>query len=94
MQRSTSMADRLALHTWTLDTTPPENVPRPQDRLAPGQGVVRIHDFFGLLREKGYQGYLSYEAPIPATWARDPSVVLSEALEATREIIAEVEAGA
>jgi sugar phosphate isomerase/epimerase len=56
--------------------------------------VVRFHDFFGLLREKGYQGYLSYEAPNPVAWARDPRAVLVEALEATRGIVAEVEAGA
>jgi sugar phosphate isomerase/epimerase len=54
-----------------------------QDRLPPGQGVVPFRDFFRLLVAKGYAGPLSYEAPNPAAWARDPEVVAREALAAT-----------
>lgn len=54
------------------------------DRLAPGRGMYPFFDFFRLLEEKGYTGYLSYEAPNPASWARDPAQVASEALQATR----------
>ena len=39
---------------------------------------------FALLAEKGYRGPLSYEAPNPAAWGRDPMDVAREALEATR----------
>jgi 2-keto-myo-inositol isomerase len=57
------------------------------DRLPPGQGVVAFRDVFALLAEKGYGGYLSYEAPNPAAWARDPSEVAREALLATRALL-------
>jgi sugar phosphate isomerase/epimerase len=57
---------------------------RPADRLPPGQGRVRWAEVFRLLSEKGYAGYLSYEAPNPAAWARPPVEVAREALEATR----------
>ena len=40
-----------------------------------------------LLAEKGYLGALSYEAPNPAAWARDPTEVAREALAATRALL-------
>lgn len=61
---------------------------RPTDRLPPGRGIVRWREVFGLLAEKGYAGYLSYEAPNPAQWARPPEEVAREALEATRASLA------
>jgi sugar phosphate isomerase/epimerase len=57
------------------------------DRLPPGQGVVAFREVFALLAEKGYTGYLSYEAPNPAAWARDPREVAREALLATRALL-------
>ena len=54
------------------------------DRLPPGQGSVDFARFFGYLAKRGYAGYLSYEAPNPAAWAREPSEVAREALTATR----------
>lgn len=62
---------------------------RPADRLPPGQGVVRWRDVFGLLLEKGYAGYLSYEAPNPVAWSRPPEDVAREAASATRALLAE-----
>lgn len=62
---------------------------RPADRLPPGRGIVRWHDVFGLLLEKGYAGYLSYEAPNPAAWSRPPEDVAREAADATRALLAE-----
>ncbi len=38
---------------------------RPTDRLLPGKGVVGWLDVIKLLKEKGFMGYLSYEAPNP-----------------------------
>jgi sugar phosphate isomerase/epimerase len=61
--------------------------PRPganTDRLPPGQGTVPFREIFGRIAKKGYAGYLSYEAPNPAAWARDPMTVAREALDATR----------
>jgi 2-keto-myo-inositol isomerase len=54
------------------------------DRLPPGQGVVPFREIFTILAGKGSGDDLSYEAPNPAAWARDPEAVAREALEATR----------
>ena len=54
------------------------------DRLPPGQGVVPFAEILAILREKGYHGYLSYEALNPAAAERDPLDVAREALEASR----------
>ena len=61
---------------------------RPTDRLIPGQGRVRWNDVFALLKEKRYEGYLSYEGPNPAQWARPPNEVAREAAAATRRLLA------
>ena len=55
-----------------LSPNPVTGVKRPTDRLAPGKGTVRWREVLGLLAEKGYTGYLSYEAPNPDLWARSP----------------------
>jgi len=57
------------------------------DRLPPGEGVIDFGELFGLLDDKGYVGALSYEAPNPAAWARDPAEVAREALLATRALL-------
>jgi len=57
------------------------------DRLPPGQGTVPFRDVFGRFIKKGYAGYMSYEAPNPEAWARDPAAVAREALEATRKLL-------
>jgi 4-hydroxyphenylpyruvate dioxygenase len=54
------------------------------DRLPAGQGTVPFREIFARIGKKGYAGYMSYEAPNPAAWARDPSVVAREALDAAR----------
>lgn len=59
-----------------------------QDRLPPGRGVVPFPAFFRILDAKGYRGYLSYEAPNPGAWVRDPEDVAREALAATRQAAA------
>lgn len=57
------------------------------DRLPPGQGTVPFQEIFRVLSAMGYAGYLSYEAPNPAAWARDPGEVAREALLATRALL-------
>lgn len=74
-----------------VPATPPPAVKRPTDRLPPGRGVVRWREVFQLLIEKGYEGYLSYEAPNPAQWSRPPEEVAREGAEATRALLAGVE---
>lgn len=66
---------------------PPPAASRPMDRLIPGQGRVRWNDFFGLLVEKRYAGYLSYEAPNPELWSRAPLEVAREAAAAIRRLL-------
>jgi len=70
---------------------PPPAVRRPTDRLPPGKGKVRWREVFQLLKDKGYSGYLSYEAPNPDYWSRPPEDVAREAVEATRKLLAQVE---
>jgi sugar phosphate isomerase/epimerase len=67
---------------------PPPGQRRPTDRLIPGQGIVQWKAVFDLLREKGYGGYLSFEAPNPTLWARPPAEVTREAAESTRRLLA------
>jgi sugar phosphate isomerase/epimerase len=59
------------------------------DRLPPGQGIADWRGFFGLLAEKNYRGYLSYEAPNPAQWARPPEDVAREGLAAAHAMLAQ-----
>jgi sugar phosphate isomerase/epimerase len=70
-----------------LSPNPVTGVARPTDRLAPGKGTVRWREVFGLLAEKGYTGYLSYEAPNPELWARSPFEVAREGVELTRALL-------
>ena len=70
-----------------LSPNPVTGVARPTDRLAPGKGVVRWREVLGLLAEKGYTGYLSYEAPNPELWARSPYDVAREGVELTRALL-------
>lgn len=65
---------------------PPASAP-PVDRLPPGNGVVRWGDLFRLLAEKGYQGWLSYEAPNPAHWARHAAETAREGADAARRAL-------
>lgn len=55
------------------------------DRLPPGEGTIDFAEVRALLADKHYDRPLSYEAPNPAAWARDPSRVAREALQASRE---------
>ena len=83
--------DIFAFHYSDCPSTPlPPNTKRPVDRLLPGKGVVRWREVFGLLFEKNYSGYLSYEAPNPAQWERAPEVVAREAADATRALLSTI----
>jgi 2-keto-myo-inositol isomerase len=72
-----------------LPPNPVTGVRRPTDRLPPGQGTIPWREVFGLLAEKGYAGYLSYEAPNPDLWARSPHDVAREGLALTRRLLAD-----
>ena len=70
-----------------LSATPVTGVKRPTDRLAPGKGVVQWREVLGLLAEKNYTGYLSYEAPNPELWARSPYEVAREGVTLTQNLL-------
>jgi 2-keto-myo-inositol isomerase len=70
-----------------LSPNPVTGVRRPTDRLPPGQGTIKWREVLGLLAEKGYTGYLSYEAPNPEQWARSPYEVAREGVELTRKLL-------
>jgi 2-keto-myo-inositol isomerase len=67
--------------------TPPAGAP-PVDRLPPGKGVVGWTDLFHLLAEKGYEGYLSYEAPNPIHWQQPADDVAKQGAAAARAMLA------
>jgi len=70
-----------------VSPNPVTGVRRPTDRLAPGKGIVKWREVLALLYEKGYTGYLSYEAPNPELWARSPYDVAREGVELTRRLL-------
>ena len=70
-----------------LSPKPVTGVRRPTDRLPPGKGVVKWREMLGLLAEKHYTGYLSYEAPNPEQWERSPHDVAREGVELTRKLL-------
>ena len=70
-----------------VSSNPVTGVRRPTDRLVPGKGVVKWREVLGLLYEKGYTGYMSYEAPNPDLWARSPYDVAREGVELTRKLL-------
>jgi sugar phosphate isomerase/epimerase len=84
-------AEIFAFQYSDVPDTPLAAGSRPTDRLLPGQGTVRWKEVFGLLAEKNYQGWLSYESPNPKTWAQPPEEAAREALAATRAQLAAVE---
>lgn len=69
---------------------PPPSLP-PVDRLPPGKGIVGWTDLFRLLAEKGYDGWLSYEAPNPAHWQQPAAEVAKQGVAATRRALAVAE---
>jgi sugar phosphate isomerase/epimerase len=79
------------IFVFQYSDVPPQQVAagvkRPTDRLPPGKGTVRWREMLGLLAEKGYTGYLSYEAPNPELWARSPYEVAKEGVELTRKLL-------
>jgi len=70
-----------------VPNAPPPGLP-PVDRLPPGKGIVGWTDLFGLLAEKGYGGYLSYEAPNPVHWQQAACETATQGADAARRMLA------
>jgi sugar phosphate isomerase/epimerase len=66
---------------------PEIGVRRPVDRLPPGEGVLDWQALLAILRDIGYAGLLSYEAPNPVLWARSPYDVAAEGIRNTRALL-------
>jgi sugar phosphate isomerase/epimerase len=82
------LADKIYCFQYSdVSPNPVTGVRRPTDRLAPGKGIVKWKEMLGLLYEKGYTGYLSYEAPNPELWERPPAEVAREGVELTRKLL-------
>jgi sugar phosphate isomerase/epimerase len=81
-------ADKIYCFQYSdVPPNPSIGVRRPTDRLAPGKGIVKWRDMLWLLFEKGYTGYLSYEAPNPELWARPPVDVAREGVALTKQLM-------
>ena len=61
--------------------------PRNSRDSAAGQGLERLREVLGLLAEKNYTGYLSYEARNPDQWARSPCDIARDGAELTRNLL-------
>ncbi|MGH7070060.1 MAG: sugar phosphate isomerase/epimerase family protein, partial [Acetobacteraceae bacterium] len=85
--RGVQGAELFAFQYSDVPPNPAPGVRRPIDRLPPGDGVLDWSELFGLLREIGYRGYLSYEAPNPVLWARSPYDVAAEGYRKTRTLL-------
>ncbi|WP_191090222.1 sugar phosphate isomerase/epimerase family protein [Histidinibacterium aquaticum] len=70
-----------------LSPNPVTGVKRPMDRLMPGEGVIEWDRLFQLLHEKNYTGHMSFEAPNPEIWERDPVEVCREGVELTHQLM-------
>ena len=57
------------------------------NRLPPGQGRVPFKEFFAAVLRRAYAGFMSYEAPNLAAWARPAREVAREGLAATRSML-------
>jgi sugar phosphate isomerase/epimerase len=71
---------------------PEIGIRRPVDRLPPGDGVLDWVELFGLLRDIGYGGLLSYEAPNPILWERSPHDVAADGVRKTRALLERLDA--
>jgi 2-keto-myo-inositol isomerase len=80
-------ADIFAFQFSDVAPKPVTGVKRPTDRLAPGEGQVRWAELFGLLAEKNFRGFLSYEAPNPVLWNKPAIDTVREGVEATRRLL-------
>jgi sugar phosphate isomerase/epimerase len=81
------VAEILAFQFSDAPPGPPSKVWTALDRLPPGKGAVDWTGVFGLLMEKGYAGYINYEAPNPAQWNRPADEVAREGIGAARDLL-------
>ena len=72
-----------------MDTVddPPREQQHDADRVMPGDGVFDLRRYVALLRQVGYNRFLSLELFRPDLWARDPREVAQMGLEKMRAVV-------
>jgi 2-keto-myo-inositol isomerase len=79
--------DRIALvHLNDAPDKPPRQI-EDADRVLPGEGVIRLPNLVGELRERSYEGPWSLETFNPAYWKLDPSVVARSGYQALTRVV-------
>lgn len=83
--------ERIA-HYHINDAAPgiPSGSQKDPDRVMPGDGVIDLKTELGVLREKGYAGWLSLELFHAGWWAKDPLETAKTGLERMKALCAEV----
>ena len=78
--------DRLALvHLNDAPAKPPREI-EDEDRLLPGEGVIKLADLKRELLARAYQGPWSLETFNPAYWKEDPDVVARRGFQAVTRV--------
>lgn len=79
----------VAVWHWNdLPATMPFSEQADEDRVMPGDGVAPLRQIEAMVRQQGYQGYVSLELFNPALWAQDPAEVARLGLERMRTYFA------
>jgi 2-keto-myo-inositol isomerase len=79
--------NRIALvHLNDAPDKPPREI-EDQDRLLPGEGVIKLADLIRELRTGGYEGPWSLETFNPAYWKDDPKAVARRGFEAVTRVL-------
>ena len=74
--------DRIAVsHFNDAPAEPAASTQRDPDRVMPGDGVIDLKRYCDLLRQIGYDGFVSLELFRPALWEQDPLEVAKQGLE-------------
>ena len=92
-----SMTDKKAIplnmlkliHVNDCDDLPREKL-NDSNRLYPGKGIIPLVEDFKMLKEKGYEGYLSIEIFRQEYYDADQETVVKNAIEALKEVLKKV----
>lgn len=74
-------------HFNDVTSAVPRDLQGDGDRVMPGEGIFDLRRHCGLLRQIGYDGFLSLELFREDLWARDPREVARLGLEKMREVV-------
>ena len=75
-----------AVHFHDAEPGPLETL-TDEKRLLPGKGVMKLHEFAGLLKERGWDGWFSVELFREEYWKRDPFQVAKESMDSLKPFL-------